>query len=192
LRDPVASDALLQYIKNFMLLPVVAVLLSMSAISGEFSRNIAQLVLVKPVSNTAYVMSKLVTLAIAWSLGLALSSALYLFYTFLLFDTVPDVALFLGMNLGFWALLTLFSVFTLLSGSFLASPGATAGAGIGFYVIVVLCGQSRALSSFLPSGLNGSHIATGEFPLSQFATTLLLTTLFAALAVRGVRSKRTG
>ncbi|GAB4153553.1 MAG: hypothetical protein Kow00107_03890 [Planctomycetota bacterium] len=190
IREPVPADALFQYIKNFMLFPLLAILMSMGSISSEFSRNIAPLVLAKPVGIWAYVTSKLITMALGWLAGLVISSGFYLFYTYVLFHTVPDLAGFFLMNIGFWALLLLFTSLTLSAGTFFEGPAPTAGVGIAFYVLVVVLGQYKGASSFLPCGLNGSHASSVGLPIAPFATTMLLTFLFLWVAVRGVLRRR--
>jgi ABC-2 type transport system permease protein len=184
--DPVTADAYLQFSKNNMQIALLAIIISMAGmVSGERKSGTAVLVLVKPLSRSAFVTAKVVS---NW--GLVIVSTLLgwvaaLATTALLFDV--ELLSEFARATSFWLVLalTFVSVMALMSVAISSQAGA-AGAGLGVYLVVaVLSGWGPARDNTL-AGLYtaGDRLVMGEDPtlLWPMVTALIVSLLCVALA----------
>ncbi len=74
LQEPSATDALLQYLGNFGMLPILVLLLSMGAIAGEAVSGTAGIVLSKPVSRTAFLLAKATSAMLVYGVAFVLGA----------------------------------------------------------------------------------------------------------------------
>ncbi len=151
-RDPGVREALLQYHKNFAMLPLLVILLNVGAIALEKSRRIAPMALVKPVSRRAYLLAKAAVPALLTLGGTLLSASGCLLYTTVLFGEVDAAGFALANALLF--LVLLFYLALSLFGSVIA-PGvaSAAGVGIGGFALVSIAGALPGLDDYTPAGL---------------------------------------
>lgn len=183
-RDPDATDALAQYLKNFGLMPLLVILLNFLAVAGEKARGTAAMSLVKPVSRRAFLLAKAAVSALGILLGIVLSGAGFLLYTRILFGEI-ELAGFLLLN-GALALVLLTYLALALFGSVLTSSAtAAAGLGIGGFAVIALLGALPGVGRFTPAGLNGAisslvagneaaHLASSAGATAALAVALLL------------------
>lgn len=158
LPDPTIATVLEQLQKNLgQMGSLAAIALAMGSVSGELDRGTAALVLAQPVGRPAFLVAKLVAIAVVLGVAMLLASAVAWIYTAILFEPVP---------VGGWAAMTALSWLALLawaSLTFLASAatGSTmAAAGLGFVALVGLgiVALIPALDRFLPTGLSAPAI----------------------------------
>ena len=87
--EPSAVDAMTQYIKNVTQFGfVLAVLLGMGAVAGEKERGTAAMILSKPMSRWAFVVSKFTAQAIVYTFGFAVAALGAAYYTTILFGPI--------------------------------------------------------------------------------------------------------
>lgn len=151
-QDPTLDDALVQYLKNFTMLPLLAVLLAMGAVAGEKRQNTLAMLLSKPLSRRALLGAKLGIQAAIHGVGTVLAAGACGLYATILFGGLywPVFLLANGLLLlGQWFFLAV----TLLGSVATRSPGAAAGAGIGVYLVALGLMGLPALSRYTPVGL---------------------------------------
>lgn len=138
LPDPTTIDAYLQFSKNNTQIALFAIIISMAGmISAERKGGTAVLVLTKPLSRGAFVLSKIVSnwvlvtvsTLVAW--GVCLGVTAILFELEYVAEFARGTAAWLVLALMFVAVIGLFS-------AVIKSQAGAAGAGLGFYLIVAI------------------------------------------------------
>jgi ABC-2 type transport system permease protein len=161
LPDPTIATVLEQLQKNLgQMGSLAAIALAMGSVSGELDRGTAALVLAQPVGRPAFLIAKLLAIAVVLGVAMLLASAVAWIYTAILFEPVP---------VGGWAAMTALSWLALLAWAtltFLASAatGSTmAAAGLGFVALVGvgIVALVPPLDRFLPTGLSSPAMMLG-------------------------------
>jgi ABC-2 type transport system permease protein len=153
LPDPTASAAYAQWANDLtQIVALVVVVLAASAINGEVRSGVAALILVKPTTRAAYVLSHALVFTAFVALAAHLGALVSWLVTTAVFGPAP-----LGPVLGataVWAVLAavLISAALLASAAFDAFAGA-AGAGIGAFFLLALLGAVPQLAEHTPAGL---------------------------------------
>ncbi len=151
--DPTASDAMTQYIKNVTQFGfILAVLLGMGAVAGEKERGTAAMILSKPMSRWAFVVSKYAAQAGVYLLGFVVAALGAGYYTFVLFGAV-DGGSFAVINLLLLLWLLVFAAVALLGSALGQTTGAAAGIGLGGSVLLLLAGSLPRVGALAPGGL---------------------------------------
>lgn len=153
LPDPTASDAYAQWASNLtQIVVLVIIVLAAGAINSEVRSGVAALILVKPVTRAAYVLSHALVLVVFVALTASLGAVVSWLVTTTVFGAAP-----LGPVLGataVWVVLAavLISAALLASAAFDAFAGA-AGIGIGAFSLLALLGVVPQLAEYTPAGL---------------------------------------
>ena len=148
-----ARMAVEQYLKNLAQFGVIlAVLVPMAAVAGEKANGTAAVTLSKPVSRAAFLISKFVSLAITFALGVFLAALAGYYYTGLLFQWLPVIGFLALSGLVLLYLMSYASV-TLLASTIARSQLAAAGMAVGFLALVGVLGSIRVLANALPAAL---------------------------------------
>ena len=188
---PTVLDALTQYSKNISQFAfILAILLGMSAVAGEKERGTASLILSKPLTRTAFVLSKFFAQVILYLGGFVLALAGAYFYTIILFGSL-DFALMLKITLLLLAWLLPYVAFTLLASVIGNTTSSAAGIAAVFAVLLMLIGSIPKINTFMPGALMGwaNLLSSGQVstPVNGGALALCLTLvvgiLVAAVAV---------
>lgn len=154
-----AIDAVISYLGSASQLPMlVIILLAMGAIADERARGIAALVLYRPVSRAAYLLSKLTGYGLTVLTALVLGAAAAYYYTALLFPG-SKAGPFLLINLGLAAIALDVLALTLLCSAALPN-GITAGGAS--FVLYLLFGNLPRLWDPLAGSLPTAVIAHAE------------------------------
>jgi len=152
---PSAADAMTQYIKNLTQFGfVLALLLGMGEIAGEKERGTASLVLCKPLTRTAFVLSKFSAQTLIYLLGFGLATVGGYFYTLVLFGSL-DLGLFALLNLALVFWLLPYVAITLLGSVLGKSTGAAAGIALGGIVILLVVSSIPQIADLMPGALAG-------------------------------------
>jgi len=163
---PTIADALGQYIKNISQFGfLLAVLLGMNAVAGEKEHGTAALILSKPMSRWAFLLSKFTSQAIVYLLGFLLAMPATGFYTYVLFGSLDFAGLgLITLLLAAWLLP--FAAVTLLGSVIGGTTSAAAGIALGGAVALFLMGNLPVVGSFLPAALAGwaGQIGAGTPP----------------------------
>jgi ABC-2 type transport system permease protein len=185
---PKAADSFLQFYKNLAQLGMLAIILvSMGLVSEERSRGILELLLAKPLSRTAVIVSKFVAQTVLVGGSIILGAAACYFYTLALFEGgrllpfVQGTVLFLAYDALIIALALFFS-------SVLRSQIAAGGlALISFFLLSTLPLIHRLFAEYSPSVLTSlaNDIVAGKADFSAAGwpavSSLSLTLLLLAL-----------
>jgi len=151
-REPDLSDALGQYLKNLSLMPPLLVLVALGAFTVE-RQGPLPLVLSKPVSRRALLLSKASALGGLAVSGFACGAAGCALYSTVLFGPM-DMGGFLALN-GLLLLQALLLLgLTLLGGVLGRGQGVAAGLGLGGWLLLSALGAVPTLAAWTPAGLS--------------------------------------
>lgn len=180
---PTAADAVAQYIKNISQFGVIlALLMAMGAVAQEKDKGTAALMLVKPMSRSAFLVAKFAALALTFAAGIAIAAAAAYYYTLLLFEPL-DVPGWLALN-GLMLLFVLVYVALTLFASTISKSQAVAS-GLAFAMLIVLAsiGALPGVGEYLPGQLLawGSGLFAGSDAESWPALWLSVGIIAAAL-----------
>ncbi|SDQ22438.1 ABC transporter permease subunit [Leucobacter chromiiresistens] len=185
LPDPTAADAAAQWVSDLSQLVVfVVVIMAAGAINGEVRSGVASLLLVKPASRAAYVVSHAVVLvgfvAVAAFVGALVSWGV----TGVVF--ADDVGGFGGAGSGsagaaaaageaggslgpllvataLWVVLaTLLIAVSLLASAAFDAMAAAAAVGVGAFFLLAVAGAAPRLAEFTPAGLLPAAVAVAS------------------------------
>ncbi len=177
LPEPTAADAAARWITDLSQLAVfVVVIMAAGAINTEVRSGVASLLLVKPASRAAYVVSHAVVLvgfvAVAAFVGALVSWGV----TWVVFGGGGgtggggvgggDLGALLGAT-GLWIVLaTVLITVSLLASATFDAMAAAAGIGVGTFFVLALAGVAPRLAEFTPAGLLpvAAAVATGTPP----------------------------
>ena len=153
-----------QLIKNLgQIGPIAAILLGMGVVATEKKRGTAALIFTKPVTRSAFIISKFLALMATVTTGVVLGCAAGFAYTSILFET-PPLGRYVYLTLLLLLALTVYAAITFLGSTILRSPLAAAGIGLAALAISLALGALPGLGSYMPVSLYGPavKIALGE------------------------------
>lgn len=185
-RPPQTSDAIDQITRNLgQMAPFAAILLAMGAIATEKQRGTAALILVKPVTRTAFIVSKFAALSATLFAGVALGCIGGYFYTVVLFEALPVAGFTMFTLLMVLAIMVIASV-TFLASTLFRSSVPAACVGLAAFAVMAVLSVIPGLGDYMPMGLYwpARELALGNDPgaligpvlanLGMVASTLLL------------------
>lgn len=151
--EPTTADAMAQYIKNLTQFGfILVIVLGMGAVAGEKDRGIATMILSKPLTRWAFLLSKFMAQSMVYLLAIMLGACGAYYYTIVLFGGLEAAPFFAG-NILLWLWLLVFAVVTLLGSTLARSTGAAAGVAFLGAVILLLAGSLPRIGPLMPSGL---------------------------------------
>jgi ABC-2 type transport system permease protein len=163
---PTTADAVDQFLKNVGQTGVLAaILLAMGSVATDKERGIAALLLTKPVSRGAYLLSKLLAIGVTLLVGVALAGAAAYGYTAWLFEPL-SVAGYAAMCALLLLQLMAYAALTFLGSTLTRSALAAAGVGIAALVLVATVSALPGIGRYTPSGLvePARAMAVGQAP----------------------------
>lgn len=187
LPPPTAADSIAQLAKNLNQFgALIAILLAMGSVATEKERGTAALLLSKPVSRAAFLVAKLVAIAVTLGVAVALAVAGAWFYTLVLFEPLPIAGTITAAALD-WLLLVAWAALTVLGSTLTRSALAAAALGIVALIVVGVLSALPPLAPWLPTGLAGPANALalgidGADPVRPVAATILLVAACVGLA----------
>ena len=188
LPPPTAHDAGVQFLKNLSQLVIFALIIGgAGSVSGERSSCTAILAVTKPVSRSALILAKLTADLLLLTAATIAGTLLCGVLTVALFGEVswPPLISAIGLWLVFAILIT--SAMSLFSVRF-RSRGAAAGAGLGFFFVVLLAAIWPPAARFSFIGLpSQSAIALSSGSVAwawPVGTALLFSGLLALLSMK--------
>lgn len=185
LPTPRAADAIDQLAKNLGEFGgLIVVLLAMGAVATEKERGTAAMLLSKPVSRGAFLLSKLVAIGLTLAVSVAIATAGAWFYTLILFEPLPAAGVAAGAVLQ-WLTLMAWTSITFLGSTLTRSSLAAAGLGIVAFIVVGILGVIPTMGPFLPTGLGAPAraLALGLGGVDAVGPILATTALIAAAGV---------
>jgi ABC-2 type transport system permease protein len=176
LPPPTAADSVAQLAKNLgQFGGLIAVLLATGSVATEKERGTAAMILSKPASRGAFLLSKLVAIGATLGIGVALAAAGAWFYTLVLFEPLPVLGFAAGAALQ-WLVLLSWASITFLGSTLTRSALAAAGIGIVGFLVVGIAGAIPSIAPFVPTGLIGPANALElGLPPGDLATPLVAT-----------------
>ncbi len=152
---PTAADAMVQYIKNLTQFGfILALLLGMGEVAGEKERGTASMILSKPMTRSAFVLSKFSAQLIIYLMGFLLALTGAYFYTLVLFGSL-DFGMFSLLNLALVFWLLPYVALTLLGSVLGRTTGAAAGIALGGIVVLMVTSSIPQIASLMPGALAG-------------------------------------
>jgi ABC-2 type transport system permease protein len=198
LPDPTVATAVEQLQKNLgQLGALAAIALAMSSVSGELDRGTAALVLAQPATRAAFLLAKLVAIAVVLLLCTALGVTVAWIYTAILFEPA-SIAGWLAFAVLAWLALLAWASLTFLASTVTGSTTAAAGLGFVLLVVLSLLAILPALDHVLPTGLalpgallasGGGDAVNGGYLAAAVAGTVILIAACAAVAIASFRRR---
>jgi ABC-2 type transport system permease protein len=150
---PTLLDAVGQYLKNMSQFTVIlALLLTMGAVTQEKERGTAAMMLSKPLPRWVFLTAKFAALGLTFAIGLVLAGAGAYYYTGLLFGPL-DLAAWVGVN-GLLLVFTLVYVaLTLLCSVLARSQAAAGGLAFGLLIVLTILGALPQVGQYFPGEL---------------------------------------
>jgi ABC-2 type transport system permease protein len=190
LPEPTAVMALEQLQKNLgQFGALAAIALAMGSVSGELDRGTAALVLAQPATRTAFLVAKLVAIALVLAVCTVLAVAVAWIYTAILFEPLPAGG-WVAYAVLAWLALLAWAAITFLAST--ATGSTTAAAGLGFVALIGLSilAVIPAVDHVLPTGLTlpSILIASGQAAAvkgGELATAILGTVVLVAACTAG-------
>ncbi len=153
LPEPTAADATAQWIKSFTQIVVLVVaVIAATTINTEVRSGAAAILLVKPASRSAYVLTHALAqfLLVAFS---ALSAAIVCWITTTLLFGAADLGPMLGATTVALVLAAVVISASLLASATINSVAGAAGIGIGSFFALATMGIIPPLAEYTPAGL---------------------------------------
>jgi ABC-2 type transport system permease protein len=188
LPGPTVTTVLEQLQKNLgQLGSLAAIALAMGSVSGELDRGTAALVLAQPVGRPAFLIAKLLAIAVVLGVAMLLASVVAWIYTAILFEPVP-VGGWAAMTALSWLALSTWAALTFLASAMTGSTMAAAGLGFVALVGIGIIALIPALDRFLPTGLSAPAInmaagAVAAVDVGRLATSVAGSLVLVAIAV---------
>jgi ABC-2 type transport system permease protein len=182
---PTVMDAILQYVKNVSQFGILlALLLSMGVVAQEKDKGTAAMMLVKPLSRGAFILSKVTALGLAFLASLLIAGMGAYYYTVILFQPV-DLGAWLAMNLLLWVYMLVYVSLTVLFSTLTRSQAAAAGLSFGMLLLLGLVGSLGSLGQYLPSQLItwGGEVMVGGASTYWPALAVSLGIVLASVAI---------
>jgi len=150
---PTMMDAVTQYIKNIGQFGVIlALLLTMGAITQEKDKGTAAMMLVKPLPRVTFLAAKFTALALVFAIAIAIAGAACYYYTWLLFGAF-DILHWLALNGLMLVYVLVYVALTLLCSVVTKSQAAAGGLALSLLFILGLTGSIPGLGEYLPGQL---------------------------------------
>jgi ABC-2 type transport system permease protein len=168
---PTVLDAIAQYTKNMGQFGIIlALLLTMGAISQEKDKGTAAMMLVKPLPRGAFLGAKFLGLAVMFAISLVIAGIGCYYYTMLLFEAM-DIVHWLVLNLFLFMYVLVPVAITLFCSTVTKSQVASAGIALGMIAIGGLLGTITRLGKYLPGELItwGTRLMKGDTTASWTA-----------------------
>ncbi|MBK7831344.1 MAG: ABC transporter permease [Gemmatimonadetes bacterium] len=154
--DPTAVDAYAQFVKGLMQMVLLALIIGGGGlVSGERASGTAIMVLTKPVSRAAFILSKLVAELVLLLVATMLTTVVTLLVTRALFPPVPAAPLFTAVAIWLVHAGLVVSAMVFFSASF-RSRGGAAGAGLAFVMVLLLLSMWPAAERYSFVGLSAA------------------------------------
>ena len=177
---PTSKDAIDQIVRNLAQTgPIAAILLGMGVIASEKQRGTAALILTKPVTRSAFILSKFLALMVTLGTGVVLGCAAGYLYTAILFEP-PPVGGFMLFTLLILLSITVYAALTFLGSTIVRSPLLAAGIGLAALAITAAVAAIPGIGEFMPVGL---HAPARDLALSKPASNVLLPAIVNLIVV---------
>ena len=167
LPTPTVADGNTQFVKNMsQVAAIVLILIAMGVVSRERDKGTVAFTLSKPVSRSAFLLSKALALVVLTWAALLLAALAHWYYTQLLLGPMP-----LGACLAMAALvgvyLTVLLAITFLGSTISRSLAVSAAIGFGGYMLIGLLGMIPRVQDYLSGDLLGKALAAGSGALQM-------------------------
>jgi len=147
------SDVLDQLLKNLIQFgALAAILVTMGSVAAEKERGTAAFVLAKPVTRTAFLGAKVVSIGMIFAVATALAVAGAWVYTGLLYFS-PPVLPWIKLGVVIWLSTMVYVSITFLGSVLMRSSLGAAGVGFAGLIALSLASVVPILSTWLPAGL---------------------------------------
>jgi ABC-2 type transport system permease protein len=147
------SDVLDQLLKNLVQFgALAAILVTMGSVATEKERGTAAFVLAKPVTRTAFLGAKVVSIGMIFAVATALAVAGAWVYTGLLYFS-PPILPWIKLGAAIWLSTMVYVSITFLGSVLMRSSLAAAGIGFAGLIALSLASIVPVLATWLPAGL---------------------------------------
>ncbi len=185
--DPTILDSFVQYIKNVSQFGLIVVLITgMGSIAQEFERGTAAMLFSTPAPRWMVVLSKWLGGLSSIVVGLILATAIFSFYTWVLFGSFSLLSV-LALNAFVLVFLSFYQSMALFASSLARTQGMAAAGAFGGLVLVLILDSLPVLGDYMPGELLtwGGSLFAGQiedaWPALVFTMCLILVFLLASI-----------
>lgn len=158
---PSAADSVAQYLKNITQFGVLlALLMAMGLVAQEKDKGTAALMLSKPMGRPVFILAKFASLALTFTLSIALAGAAGYYYTLVLFGSM-DLGAWLGLNVMVLVFLLVYVSLTLLCSTLTKSQVVAGGLATGVWMVLSLLGALPGMGDYSPRQVIGWATSLG-------------------------------
>ena len=180
-----ACATFLSFLSSLVVLSIVSA--TSGIVSSEVRSGAAVLVLTKPISRRAFVLSKIISQSAIVVVATVIGTAVFAVITHAIFGSLPLVPLLSGV--GAWlALALLYTVLMVVLSARVNSHSAVAGLGVGFYVLLTIAAGWEPLKASSPAGIAKAAEnlvrGSGGTWLGPVVATLVLVVVLTSLSGR--------
>jgi ABC-2 type transport system permease protein len=168
---PTVANAISQYVKNIAQAGLfLALLLTMGAVAQEKDKGTAAMMLVKPLSRSAFLGAKFLSLGAIFVVSLALAGIASYYYITLLFEAM-NILHWLVLNAFIFLYILVIVSMTLFCSTVTKSQAAALGVIVGLLVVGWMASGILRLGKYLPGELYvwGVRLLQGDFTPSWIA-----------------------
>ncbi|MCZ4275336.1 ABC transporter permease [Rhodococcoides yunnanense] len=153
LPDPTAADSYAQWTKTLtQIIVLVVIVMAAGAVNSEVRSGVAAIILVKPASRTAYVLTHALALVTLVAVS-ALAGAGVSWLATQVFFGPSHIGPVLGATAVWVVLATVLISASLLASATIDAVAGAAGIGIGVYFALAILGVIPQLAEYTPAGL---------------------------------------
>lgn len=156
LPDPVATDAIRQWVQSLSQIMLIAVIIaSAGLVANERRSGTAALVLTKPLSRAAFIMAKAAAQSLLVAIATVIAALVCGALTQAMFDDLP-VRAFVEATAVWLVVAILFIAIMMLVQTIVPAMAGAAGIGIAIYVLATIAALWRPARDYSPAGLFGA------------------------------------
>lgn len=156
LPDPVANDAIRQWVQSLSQIMLIAVIIaSAGLVANERRSGTVALVLTKPLSRASFIMAKAAAQSLLIAVAAIVGATVCGILTRVIFDDVPVRAL-AGATAIWLVAAFLFIAIMMLVQTVVPAMAGAAGIGIAVYVLATIASIWRPAREYTPAGLFGA------------------------------------
>jgi ABC-2 type transport system permease protein len=193
LPDSTFVQSYMQFFKNiYFMMTVVTILVFAGTVAEEKSRGTAVLVLTKCLSRSGFIMGKLIAAVLVFTAAYALSTAICIYYTSLMFPEFINAGILTALLL-YWIFGCLMIALTILVSILSKSMTVAAVSGFGCYALISAVAALPYVGKYTPGMLQvlSTELSDGtKLPSDALIPALITAAMILVAVVAGLAAFR--
>jgi ABC-2 type transport system permease protein len=167
--EPTINDAVVQYIKNITQFGILlALVFSMGAMSVEKDKGTAAMILSKPMPRGSFLMAKFASLALTFTIAVAVAGVACYYYTYFLFGEL-NILNWLALNGLIILYILVYVAITLLYSTLTRTQYVAIGLSFGTLIVLGILGGLPGIGGNFPDALiNNASMLMSGLPITNW------------------------